>query len=291
MSKTFLLALILLLLLPHIACRQYRSLQTSFLNTNDELESSYRDLIEERNMEYIEQHNRGSSTFKMAPNQFLSLTHEEFKATMGSPLDFSHQPETLPTLSATIPLTTNIIIDWWKAGMVTPAKDQGYYCGCCYAFATASDIESSYLIKYGKLYDLSEQQIVDCSGSFGNSGCLSGFYFYSLKYVMYNPLNLEQDYGYIGSVSTCKAKWQNSVGITSYFGYNGTSCSILENALKTRPVLASVDGLNIYWMFYSSGILSNCGTPNTLNHAVHVVGLYSYANGTSYYVVKNSWSR
>lgn len=109
---------------------------------------------------------------------------------------------------------------------------------------------------------------------------------------MHNPLNLEQSYGYIDKASTCKFnRSASSLKIRSYFGYNGTSCSVLENALKTRPVLASVDGINRFWQFYSSGILNNCGTRNVLNHAVNVIGLYAFKNGTSYYVVKNSWSR
>jgi C1A family cysteine protease len=138
-TKNFLLGIILFLLPLHAASRQHRTLQTALLTPSDEAESSYRDLIEARNMEYIEQHNRGKSTFKMAANQFLSLTHEEFAATVGSPINFPHQ-EALPSLSASIPLTANIIIDWWKAGKVSPVKDQGDYCGSCYAFATTSDI-------------------------------------------------------------------------------------------------------------------------------------------------------
>jgi C1A family cysteine protease len=172
---------------------------------------------------------------------------------------------------------------------VSSVKDQGYDCGSCYAFATAGDIESSYLIKYGKKYDLSEQQIVDCSTSHGNRGCLTGFYQYSLKYVIKNGITLEQYYPYTGRASTCKTKITNTLSISSYYSYDGNSCSVLESALKSRPVLASVDGINQIWQFYTSGILNQCGTRNILNHAVQVIGFSSFKNGTSYYVVKNSW--
>ena len=59
--------------------------------------------------------------------------------------------------------------------------------------------------------------------------------------------------------------------------------------MKKRPVIVSVDGANSYWQFYSSGILTDCGSNNVLNHGVQVVGIYQYSNGTNYYLLKNSW--
>lgn len=170
---------------------------------------------------------------------------------------------------------------------MSPIKNQGHYCGACYAFTTTADIESSYLIKNGKLYDLSEQQIIDCSSSFGNGGCDYGFYRYSLNYVIRNGITLEQYYPYIDKSSNCKTKITNTVSVQSFFAYNGNSCTILESTLKKRPVMVSIDALNPYWQFYSSGILSKCG--NTLNHAVQVIGYSSFSNGTTFYLVKNSW--
>jgi C1A family cysteine protease len=79
------------------------------------------------------------------------------------------------------------------------------------------------------------------------------------------------------------------VTISSYYAYNGNSCPVLASLLQNRPVIVSIDGANTYWQFYRSGILNNCGPSNTLNHGVQVIGLYSFANGTSYYVIKNSW--
>jgi hypothetical protein len=77
--------------------------------------------------------------------------------------------------------------------------------------------------------------------------------------------------------------------ISRYYSYIGNSCSTLLNLIQTRPITASIDAVNQYWQFYSSGILNNCGTSNSLNHAVQIIGLYSFSNGTSYYVIKNSW--
>jgi hypothetical protein len=111
-TKTFLLGLLLVVLPLHTACRHHRSLQTAVLAPTDDAQSSYRDLVEDQNMNYINQHNQKSTTFKLAANQFLSLTHGEFAAKMGSRINFPPQKDHLPSLGATIPLTSNIVIDW-----------------------------------------------------------------------------------------------------------------------------------------------------------------------------------
>jgi C1A family cysteine protease len=59
-------------------------------------------------------------------------------------------------------------INWRDLGAVTEVKDQGADCGSCYAFASIGALESHYFIKTGKLLNLSEQEIVDCST--GNTG-------------------------------------------------------------------------------------------------------------------------
>lgn len=63
-------------------------------------------------------------------------------------------------------------IDWVARGMVTPVKDQGL-CGSCWAFSAVGVLES-WAKTRGETVNLSEQQLVDCSGKYGNKGCKGG---------------------------------------------------------------------------------------------------------------------
>lgn len=78
-------------------------------------------------------------------------------------------------------------VDWTTQGAVTPVKNQGS-CGSCWAFSATGGLEGLSKIAFGELQSFSEQQLVDCSGSFGNHACSGGLMDNAFKFVKANGI-------------------------------------------------------------------------------------------------------
>eukprot|EP00034_Subulatomonas_tetraspora_P001636 GABW01001964.1.p1 GENE.GABW01001964.1~~GABW01001964.1.p1 ORF type:complete len:140 (-),score=63.09 GABW01001964.1:3-422(-) len=95
--------------------------------------------------------------------------------------------------------------DWRTEGAVTPVKDQGQ-CGSCWAFSTTGTLESAWFLAGHDLPTLSEQNLMDCSWSYGNMACNGGMPDRALRYVKKNGgIDTEESYPYeMKSHFTCK---------------------------------------------------------------------------------------
>lgn len=98
------------------------------------------------------------------------------------------------------PFTDENNVDWRDWDVVTPIRDQGG-CGSCWAFSVVSLVESHYAIKYGPLYEFSEQQLVDCDKQ--QYGCNGGWPTISMDYLAYKGTINRNEYPYTGSEDAC----------------------------------------------------------------------------------------
>ena len=141
-------------------------------------EESYRERIFLENLAKIAAHNANEhKTYEMGVNQFSALTQEEFVQ--------QYLGTIVPTTEASVEVADDIKVgdvDWTTQGVVTPIKNQGQ-CGSCWAFSATGALEALSKIGYGTLENFSEQQLVDCSGSYGNQACNGGLMDNAFKYV------------------------------------------------------------------------------------------------------------
>uniref|UniRef100_A0A672Q4G1 Cathepsin 12 n=1 Tax=Sinocyclocheilus grahami TaxID=75366 RepID=A0A672Q4G1_SINGR len=153
------------------------------------------------------------------------------------------------------------------------------YCGSCWAFSTTGAIEGQMFKKTGRLVSLSEQQLVDCSRSYGTYGCSGAWMANAYDYVIHRGLESSDTYPYTSVVS----------GL-GHLTFSSSHEQALADAVATiGPITVAIDADHPSFLFYSSGIYKeyNCN-PNNLNHAVLVVG-YGSEEGKDYWIIKNSW--
>jgi C1A family cysteine protease len=126
------------------------------------------------NLDTILKHNTNPTrTFTMAVNSFADLTSKEYRArlTLRVPEDVPSSVRVAAAPSTRVPADASI--DWEKEGIIGPVRDQ-QMCGSCWSFSAIGALEPLVTRKTGKLVDLSEQQLVDCSRGQGNMGCMGG---------------------------------------------------------------------------------------------------------------------
>jgi len=251
----------------------------------------------------IEKHNQaaslGEETYTLAMNQFGDLLHHEF-VSMVNGYKYNVTTNTRPVLGATFlpPAHVDSLpenVDWREHGAVTPVKNQGR-CGSCWSFSATGALEGMHYRKTGKLVSLSEQNLVDCSGDYGNHGCRGGFMDSAFNYIKNNGgIDTEASYPYEGKERQCRYD-SNNIGATDigFVDIESGNEDHLKAAVATQgPVSIAMDAGLEPFMFYEKGVYrnKNCN-PMSLDHGVLAVG-YGIDNhsGSAYWLVKNSWGQ
>jgi len=218
-------------------------------------------------------------------NKFADLTNEEFVSMyLGLAVGNAAEPKTIPISEQ----NDNVFVNWTSKGVVGQVLNQGQ-CGSCWSFSAAESLTSFTALKNGTIIYYSEQELVDCSGSFGNEGCNGGVVQWAYDYVLKNSIESSEDYPYKGFQSRCKkdaTQYKQYMPLTSYVEIDSGDCNHLAQAIQQQPVSIAIDASGLAFQLYKTGIYSNCKT--SLNHAILLTG-YSSQNGSGYWLALNSW--
>ena len=173
---------------------------------------------------------------------------------------------------------------------MTPVKDQGL-CGSCWTFSTIGSIEGVYNVEQCKPSntDLSEQELVSCDHTPGDTGCDGGFPSKAHSYIKTNGECIETCFPY-----------KSSNGVTG-------TCNICQSPALWRTtsiITASAAASDIKAKLICTGPLSVCGWSKYYSqdgqwHPEHAITLAGWDDNSSIcrthystpgcWIIKNSW--
>ncbi|XP_003489564.1 cathepsin L [Bombus vancouverensis nearcticus] len=268
----------------------------------NDIEERFRMKIFMDNKHKIAKHNGNYEmkkvSYKLKMNKYGDMLHHEFVNTLNGfnkSINTQLRSERLP-IGASFIEPANVVlpktVDWREHGAVTPVKDQGH-CGSCWSFSATGALEGQHFRRTGILIPLSEQNLIDCSGKYGNNGCNGGLMDQAFQYIKDNKgLDTEVTYPYEAENDKCRYNAANSgARDVGYVDIPQGNEKKLKAAVATiGPVSVAIDASHQSFQFYSEGVYyePECSSEN-LDHGVLAVGYGTDENGQDYWLVKNSW--
>jgi C1A family cysteine protease len=231
-----------------------------------------------------------TQTSTVGLNEYADLNTAEFSALKGC-LGMKRSNATKKTVEvadvSAIPASWN----WNSQGAVTPIKNQGD-CGSCWAFSSTGSLEGLNFLQgpqKGTLLSFSEQQLVDCSTSYGNQGCNGGLMDYAFEYTAAKGIEQEATYPYTAVQGTCKYNAAQTTKVnTGHTDVAQDNSVALLTAAANQPISVAIEADQPVFQLYTGGVITSASCGTSLDHGVLVVG-WGTSGSTPYWIVKNSW--
>ena len=236
------------------------------------------------NREFIKNHNLENHSYIVSENSFINHTYiNEFNS-------IKHDIY----ISNNNPILINFTelnkknVDWRNKNKVSSVKNQES-CGSCWAFSSVGAVESAWAIKHNTLYNLSEQELIDCSSE--NHGCEGGSMELAFQYIIDNGLCSNLSYPYIAEDGQCEKDCKSLVQISNYSDIIKNNEEILKYAVQHQPISVAIQANKRSFQMYKSGIYSDPYCGFELDHGVLLIGYgYDKTYDMDYWIIKNSWS-
>ncbi|MCJ8735519.1 hypothetical protein PDJAM_G00247970, partial [Pangasius djambal] len=216
-TSTGMMMLVLLLapLLSQVCCDMnldgyWKSWKTEFSkNYSSVSEEAYRRAVWEQNVFEVMKHNEeaaaGQHTFTTGINHLSDMTTEEVNSKLNGLRVENFSPQDANenfTFLSDFPLPPSV--NWTDDGFVSPVRNQGD-CNACWAFSAVGALEAQMMKKKSPLVPLSVQNLIDCSSTEGNHGCLGGLVTNAFNYIInHNGISKDADYPYEEKVGLCR---------------------------------------------------------------------------------------
>ena len=237
------------------------------------------------NTEYIQNHNNKNLSYNLSENQFVNRVYnDEFYTKMND-----YEIPEIKNIYNDNDIIYEKSVDWREKNKVSSVKNQEQ-CGGCWAFSSIGAVESAWAIKHNILYDLSEQQLIDCSNE--NHGCEGGSMNLAFEYMKNNSICSNISYPYTASDNMCQKDCNKLVKIKDYMNINRNNMESLMKAVSKTPVSVAIQANKRTFQLYQSGIYSDPDCGYNLDHGVLLVG-YGYDDfyDLDYWIIKNSWGK